>query len=298
MPLYSAYGLRCASEFDLPGLVAAESADADVEFSYGSVRAAPTQGSWYRLAPTESALVWEDVGAFSIEAGSRIVVDVPRPASRTVAHAVLGPAMALLLQQRGLTPLHASAVAVDGTATLIAGESGAGKSTLARALLDRGCALVTDDIAAVEVDGSRAQIAPGPASLRLWPEALDRLGVGLDETERLHEETKKRLESIASAPQATTDAIPVRRICILTDGERIALQRIDRVSAAIQILAHIYYPELIGGAVEPQELFGQCAAIASSVETLALERPRGLEHLDGIADLLLGSDPLGPATGD
>jgi serine kinase of HPr protein (carbohydrate metabolism regulator) len=41
--------------------------------------------------------------------------------------------------------LHASSVAIDGTALLIMGPSGSGKSDLALRLIDRGAILISDD---------------------------------------------------------------------------------------------------------------------------------------------------------
>ena len=45
--------------------------------------------------------------------------------------------------------LHASCVAKDGRAILIAGRSGTGKSDLALRLIDRGAQLVSDDYTVV-----------------------------------------------------------------------------------------------------------------------------------------------------
>jgi serine kinase of HPr protein (carbohydrate metabolism regulator) len=60
--------------------------------------------------------------------------------------------------------LHASSVALDGRAVLIAGRSGAGKSDLALRLLDRGFSLVSDDQTIVRRDGERLFAAP-PATI-------------------------------------------------------------------------------------------------------------------------------------
>lgn len=57
--------------------------------------------------------------------------------------------------------LHASCVAADGRAVLIAGPSGSGKSDLALRLLDRGFTLVSDDRTIVRKEGSKlVAIAP------------------------------------------------------------------------------------------------------------------------------------------
>ncbi|HET9353457.1 MAG TPA: HPr kinase/phosphatase C-terminal domain-containing protein [Sphingomicrobium sp.] len=51
--------------------------------------------------------------------------------------------------------LHASCVAMDGRAVLLAGPSGSGKSDLALRLLDRGFMLVSDDRTIVRKEGTR-----------------------------------------------------------------------------------------------------------------------------------------------
>ena len=64
--------------------------------------------------------------------------------------------------------LHASCVASDGRAVLIAGPSGSGKSDLALRLMDRGFTLVSDDRTIIRKEGAlylydRDSIASGPS---------------------------------------------------------------------------------------------------------------------------------------
>ncbi len=58
--------------------------------------------------------------------------------------------------------LHGTAVAIDSHAVLILGPSGSGKSDLALRLIDRGAALISDDIVRVEcaLDGLILSVAP------------------------------------------------------------------------------------------------------------------------------------------
>ncbi|WP_205480680.1 HPr kinase/phosphorylase [Sphingomonas arenae] len=60
--------------------------------------------------------------------------------------------------------MHASCVAIDGRAVLIAGPSGAGKSDLALRLIDRGFTLVSDDQTIVRKENNRL-IASAPATI-------------------------------------------------------------------------------------------------------------------------------------
>ena len=177
---YSAYGLTVESDLELRGLRLAElpiaPADVEVRSTTVPLAAEQAQGNWHRLEPQDSQLVWEGVGSFLIQEGRSINYQVVAEATPTSAcQAVLGPAMVLLLQQRNLVPLHASALTIDGVAIGIAGDSGMGKSTTAQALHARRHALVTDDIAALSCDGDQVTIRPGHAALRLWPDSLLRV---------------------------------------------------------------------------------------------------------------------------
>ena len=73
--------------------------------------------------------------------------------------------------------IHASTVASDGRAVLIAGPSGSGKSDLALRLLDRGFTLVSDDQTIVRRDGDRL-VASAPPTIK---GKLEIRGIGIVE---------------------------------------------------------------------------------------------------------------------
>jgi len=75
--------------------------------------------------------------------------------------------------------LHASCVASNGRAILIAGPSGSGKSDLALRMLDRGFTLVSDDRTIVRKEGSRL-ITTAPDTIK---GKLEVRGVGIVDME-------------------------------------------------------------------------------------------------------------------
>lgn len=113
-----------------------------------------------------------DGASYEMTDGDRIVWAAP---DRVVAPgdgppvALYSTVTALLLAWRGATPLHGSAVEIDGRAILIGGPSGAGKSTLAAALIARGGRLISDDLSllAPTGPGETAVLWPGRSSIRL-----------------------------------------------------------------------------------------------------------------------------------
>lgn len=79
---------------------------------------------------------------------------------RCLADSLLDSVFGLLFMARGLLTLQGSAVGIGGRAVLLTGPAGSGKSALASALIRRGHALLSDDIAVID------------ASARIPPEAL------------------------------------------------------------------------------------------------------------------------------
>jgi serine kinase of HPr protein (carbohydrate metabolism regulator) len=75
--------------------------------------------------------------------------------------------------------LHASTVAIEGRAVLIAGPSGSGKSDLALRLLDRGFVLVSDDRTLIRREGERL-IASAPPQIA---GKLEVRGIGIVDVE-------------------------------------------------------------------------------------------------------------------
>jgi len=73
--------------------------------------------------------------------------------------------------------VHATTVARDGRAVVIAGRSGSGKSDLALRLIDRGFMLVSDDQSLLQKSGGRL-LASAPATIK---GKLEVRGVGIVE---------------------------------------------------------------------------------------------------------------------
>lgn len=243
------------------------------------------KGNWHRLEPRESQLVWEGVGSLLIQDGLRIQYQEASEATPgSVSQAVLGPAMGLLLQQRGLVPLHASALAIDGLAIGIAGDSGMGKSTTAQALHARHHALVTDDIAALSCDDGQVTVRPGHAALRLWPDSLLRVDVNPAAHERLHADTQKRRLDLSD--DVATEPLRLAAVVVLCDGDEERLERLSAPRAAFELLRHYYYPELTGAVFGPSVLLQQCGEIAERLEVYRLHRRKTTEAIDGMVALI------------
>lgn len=110
--------------------------------------------------------------------------------------------------------VHATSVAIDGQAMLLAGPSGSGKSDLALRLIDRGAVLVSDDYTLVKrIDGRLIATAPvniigkievrgiGVIDLPYVPEAPVALLIDLsDLVERLPDAPEMRMIAGVNVP--------------------------------------------------------------------------------------------------
>jgi hypothetical protein len=202
MPVtYSVYGMVLSADQPIPGLVpmvAARPVDVELHLGSGPPRldeflSAPSV-PWY-LSPYRdergepSSMGWRVAGGkylrlryrdgteFFFE-GSGTEIFATWPDSLTLEATLsylLGPVLGFLLRLRGVTCLHASAVAFGRQAAAFLGPPGAGKSTTAAAFAGRGHAVLTDDIVPLSFEEGNFLAHSGYPRLRLHPAALDAL---------------------------------------------------------------------------------------------------------------------------
>ena len=84
---------------------------------------------------------------------------------------LLGPVIGFVLRLRGVTCLHASAVAVGEHAIALAGFPGAGKSTTAAAFAQGGFPVIADDMVTLVEAGENFLVQPSYGRVNLWPDS-------------------------------------------------------------------------------------------------------------------------------
>jgi len=289
MYVYEAYGLGIHSVMPLPELVPLAEANADVVLKTEKIDWSPTE-YWVSFTDDEVYLCWEELGKFRVKGGSEVIVDqLPAVDESLIRLPLLGTVLAVLLHQRGLLVLHASAVEIDGRGFAILGAKGAGKSTTAAMLYSRGHTLIADDIVAIDLsDPNRPMLLPGFPQLKLLPDAVvTSLGDNPDQLRALVNGQPKRarpvLERFSKGP------VPLSDVFILSDGPEPKLTHLKPQEAILQLIAHSYMArfggELLKGAVAERHL-QQCSLLVQRVELHRLDRPNMLELLGTTAGLV------------
>ena len=190
--LYSAYGLIVRSEFELPELAPISEGAGELDETLmidviagnvpDALPGATSVGEWIQVRAGEALYLATDIARILVQGGTRVVVDMAEGARESDMRTyLLGSGLGTILHQRGLIPLHISAVLTPEGAIAFTGPPGAGKSTMAANLnAEFGWPLVCDDVAVMSLKDGAVMIESGTLRCRLWKDALDRLGVPVE----------------------------------------------------------------------------------------------------------------------
>jgi hypothetical protein len=204
--------------------------------------------------------------------GHTIMLDAPSTVDpANLARWVLGPASTAILYQRNTLPLHASAVAIDGSVVALLAPSGLGKSTLAAALVANGASLVSDDVVAVRQahDGSLA-VWPGTTALRLLPESCTALERACFEASHSDPDGKRIMVPLG-APAACER--PLAALFLLELGEAVAATAISGPALLMRLRRLLSRPGLARPLGAEQTCFAMLGRIVAQVPAWSLSRP-------------------------
>ncbi len=232
-------------------------------------------------------LLVHGVGSYSADHGSLIRVQ-PAPGAKAedLRLYLMGALMGVILHQRGVFPLHASCVALNGFGVAFAGRSGAGKSTLVAALVHRGAAFVTDDISVMTQSGGGISVWPGAARVKLDESALARLPGSASDLEPAGGTRGKYHLPMDSSSEWMTP-VPLGRVYLITDGEGPPrLEQLTGLEAISALVDETYFLAYAGALGLASQVFRLAATVARIVPVFRLVRPHGLEHLPAVVELI------------
>ncbi|ACV64010.1 HPr kinase [Desulfofarcimen acetoxidans DSM 771] len=285
---YTAFGLYIMSDFLLPELLPASICTPDICISYGKVPINilnPVEKTdTYQVAKNQFLFQVQGIGRYYVTNGNRIVVN---PAKRTEEHIVrlflLGTSFGALLLQRGILPIHGSAVVINGCGVIFTGASGAGKSTLLAAFRQRGYSFLTDDVAAVTLKSDGAALVQSAyPQQKLWRDSAEEIGLDTAQLAPVYNGIEKKKYSIPvhnGFIQSPVSLVAVYELRAESCRD-VTLKPLWGMDKLAVLLKHTYRCWLIKGLGLMEVYFKLCIAVARQVSVSRLTRPEGLFSLE------------------
>jgi hypothetical protein len=312
---YKIFGLALRSNQPLPAPPADDDApvDVDIDIASAPVPELDWSGSEPVCRGTESLWHLDDetwrLGYIEHRSGARWDVTCERGSQITVrwmqgiskpdiGTVLVNSALAMALHLRGIPCLHASGVVVSERAALLLGPSGAGKSTTAAALMAAGNALLTDDIAALDLEPQRVLVRPGHPRLRLL---ADSAGAVNERFDVLHpvwvdpEVSGKRYLEPATTAAAARAASRLAVIYVLTPRRAGPHQPAVTALAPREALGHLLACTYASGWLDARRrarLFRCLTRVTELVPVRRVDRVDGLGDLPRLARLLAADADL------
>ncbi len=210
-----------------------------------------------------------------------------------VVELLLGQVFSCVLAQRRLTFLHSAVVEIESRVLALVGAAGAGKSTTALALLQRGAALLSDDVAVLRKRRGRFSVSVGAPRVRLRLDAAETLvgshmmlepvwGHRLDIPEKRYVQAER--SNGAGGAERTLDAV-----CLLgpakAAGIEPRLHPLTPAQALPRLMANRHMVDVLDRESHARD-FKRLARLAETVPVLELMRPVGLGSIHQTAAMI------------
>ena len=290
MKFYSAYGLTIESALPLPDLISGKGG-VDIGISLTP----PTRPSTADVpgiqclsaTPARVHLSWRAVGELVIQHGNQIVITpAPGAAEEALRLFVVGAGFGVLLHQRGLLALHASAAVIDGQVAGFLGGKGWGKSTTAIALRQRGHRIIADELLAVRIDSEQTMVLSGSSPIKLRPDVLTSVGGDPDTSVPVRPGHPKYFVSESTI---TEGEFPLRTLFLLDVGDTLGVAEVPPAEAFFSVAPHVYVCRFGTGflqATGADRTFRQLSLLLKRTSVMRLYRQRDLSQLSEIARLV------------
>jgi len=307
---YVVYGLNIISDFPLPELTLSANLCNPLEATGIDEPVHIVRSDLSDLADSYCEMLKNDEHQFYLEInnvaryfathGSEIRIQVfPAAHAQEVRLFLLGTVLGMVLHQRGVLPMHASALSVDDSCILFTGASGAGKSTTAGLLNQRGFSILADDVTAITQDSATQSRAwPGFPRLKLWQDAIDSLdkrdSVKIPDHVRLN-----KFHLMVDDFNYQQKPLRVSRIYELHDWDSIHNRGLPGSKSDIQIrqvsgheamavlLRNTYRMEILDNNQLCAANFKRCALLANTVNVFQIFRKKHFQQSEQFVDSLL-----------
>ena len=298
---YVAHDLRIRSSIALPLRLApspdeerSPGAGTDVTVRIGATPARlPNPVMNYRVekvaweaAPGALLMTKDDEARYLVTDGRDVLVEPLGGSEREMGAFLIDPPFAALLQQRGLTTLHAGAVEAEAGAVLLASDRGAGKSALLGALVERGYALLSDGFTGVEANADGRFLAlPASTCVRLPADSLEALGRRPRTFEKACGEGD---EYLMPAARLCTGPTAIRAVYVLETHHHadVDVRPASWDQAYGALLRHTYGKLLLSGLGRQEAHFRTIREMAGQAPVFLVRRPASPFRLPALTECI------------
>ena len=291
---YQYYGLVVSSDLALPELaplsrpIPLGAADLVVRQGAVDVNGIPGGAVLGPYLQADTGNLWlsvPDVACFLIRQGNEIIYDPCKGIDEnSIRVFLLGSCTGALLFQRGYLVLHGNAFRVGDCCVMCVGSSGLGKSTLAAAMMQRGHAIIADDVCPVDSEGCAI---PGMPRIKLWQDSADKLGIDTSSLQRIRPDMEKFNYPLNGT--YCQETLPVHAIYILNSelSSGITVERLQGMDKYLPLKNNTYrFKYMKGMGLENQHL-KLVSQLTSRIHLSRIVRPRGSFELDELVDFIL-----------
>jgi hypothetical protein len=309
MPLYQLADLVVNASIELPCVPRAHAGVGAWRLTVRRHQKSPrlTNSAWYQREQLPDGTRWRALGRsgdshvihfwrraiFVVAFNARRITCYPSKSASlaTIQQLFLGHVIPLLFLEEGALPLHASAVLTGHGALAFIARTGGGKSTLAAAMGIRGCSIVADDCAIVEVTDEFCRVRPLESGLRLRLDTLRMLQLTARSVKKHSGSVvpKKRVTAPMLGLQFHDRPARLHQIYFLEFVRGVRRPTIELVSRADAALALMVSSFQIA-TDEPARLrhmFEILSRVVTQAPVLRLSVPRGMQHLSEVVDAVL-----------
>ena len=285
---YTAFGLTINSEFEIPELIETTGTPI-VTIRLGNVpeqlEQVTKKGVKYQATKDQFLLEVDRIAKFYVQDGRQITVDLLKEkADREVRLFLLGSAFGALFIQRGLLPIHGSAIKFGDSVSVFSGLSGVGKSSLAATFVKKGFQFLADDISVVN---DELNVMPGFPNMKIWDDVLKKLHLKTDSLSEVRPDIKKY--DLRSDQQFCNEALKLTKVFILNtkNSHGFEYEELSGLAKFNAIKNNTYRYRFVGGLEKQPDHFRILNKLLPNIKVYRISRPQSPILLNELADYLM-----------
>lgn len=291
---YLIYNQKIESEFEINfARKAVFTETPDVTIKIGKVpeeiKDQINQGAYDGLKEDSMWFYVTDKAIYYITNGNQIVIE-PQNDSLTefeLCSYLTGSALALLLMQKGIVPIHGSMIAHNGKVAIITGQSGSGKSTTVFELLSRGCSFLSDDVSAIEVKEDKLTSLPAFPLQKLCRDLVERNNLDLNSLTYIDEFRDKfarniNLSQYEDMPQGLDYIIEL----VPYQGKSVEIKEVEGLDKLNMLTTNLYRSLVYEKMGVTTNRFEKMLTIISKAKMYQVFRPQMEDSFQEVPDII------------